>query len=125
MGLIIVGGLMTAIVLLTISPTAAKQFGMIASISVIMTLLPYIYTCAALRDLGSPHFGNKVWLWRGIILVATVYAMWAVVGSDSTQVFWTFIFLLLTTLLYARSHDRIAAGGINGPAVTSPVVAKA
>ena len=39
--------MVTAIVLLTISPTAAKQFGMIASISVIMTLLPYIYTLAA------------------------------------------------------------------------------
>ena len=125
MGLIIVGGLMTAIVLLTISPTAAKQFGMIASISVIMTLLPYIYTCAALRDLGTPHFGTKTWLWRGIILVATVYAMWAVIGSDSTQVFWTFIFLLLTTLLYARARDRIQAGGINAAVADTSAPAKA
>jgi arginine:agmatine antiporter len=108
-GLIIVASLMTSIVLFTISPTAAEQFGMIASISVIMTLLPYIYTCSALRELGPPHFGKQAWLWRSIIIVALVYSSWAVVGSDSTQVLWTFVAVLLTTLFFARSHTRMTA----------------
>ena len=124
LGLIIVAALMTAIVLFTISPTAAKQFGMISSISVIMTLLPYIYTCAALRQLGAPHFGNKAWLWLSIILVATVYAAWAVVGSDSTQVLWSFVIVLLTTLLFARSHERIEAAANRAAAGMTPAAAE-
>jgi arginine:agmatine antiporter len=120
-GLVIVAILMSSIVLFTISPTAAAQFGMIASISVIMTLLPYIYTCAALRELGPPHFGKLAWLWRSVILVAIVYAAWAVIGSDATQVLWTFVFVLLTTLFFARSHGRMTA--VNEARLATPVVA--
>ena len=109
LGLVIVAAMMSGIVLFTISPTAAEQFGMIASISVIMTLLPYIYTCAALRELGPPHFGKLAWMWRAIIIIAVVYASWAVVGSDATQVLWTFVLVLLTTLFFARSHPRMTA----------------
>ncbi|HET6620315.1 MAG TPA: arginine/agmatine antiporter [Dongiaceae bacterium] len=108
LGLVLVAAMMTGIVLFTISPTAAAQFGVISSISVIMTLLPYIYTCAALRELGPPHFRNKQWLWRGVILVAIAYSTWAVVGSDATQVLWSFVIVLLTTLLFARNQLRVA-----------------
>jgi arginine:agmatine antiporter len=108
LGLVLVAAMMTGIVLFTISPTAAAQFGVISSISVIMTLLPYIYTCAALRELGPPLFRNKQWLWRGVILVAIAYSTWAVVGSDATQVLWSFVIVLLTTLLFARNQLRVA-----------------
>ncbi|MCQ4437968.1 hypothetical protein NO135_23480, partial [Clostridioides difficile] len=39
-------------VLATMSPSASEQFGKIASIAVIMTLLPYIYSCIAIKVLG-------------------------------------------------------------------------
>lgn len=51
-GLIIVAALMSLQVLATMSPTASQQFGKLASIAVIMTLLPYIYSCIAIKVLG-------------------------------------------------------------------------
>lgn len=105
-GLIIVAVMMSAIVLLTISPDANKQFGVISSISVIMTLVPYLYTAAALRMLGVPHFGRQRPAWIACILVATLYSAWAIVGSDAKQVLWSFVVVLLTALLYAGNYER-------------------
>ncbi|VCV64758.1 Arginine/agmatine antiporter [Escherichia coli] len=64
-GLIIVGILMT-IFQLSISPNATKEFGLVSSVSVIFTLVPYLYTCAALLLLGHGHFA------RGISGVTTI-----------------------------------------------------
>lgn len=57
-GLIIVGILMTIFQLSSISPNATKEFGLVSSVSVIFTLVPYLYTCAALLLLGHGHFGK-------------------------------------------------------------------
>jgi len=105
-GLIIVGIMMTVIVLLTVSPTASKQFGVISSISVLMTLLPYIYTAAALRYLGRTHFGGQAGFYRVCILIAIAYSAWAIVGTNAKQVLWCFIVVLLTALLYAVNQSR-------------------
>jgi arginine:agmatine antiporter len=105
-GLIIVATMMSVLMLVTISPSASQQFGVISSIAVIMTLLPYIYTVSALRELGEPHFGNAKTFWHAVILVAIVYSAWAIVGSDAKQVLWTMVVTLLTTLLYARTLAR-------------------
>ncbi|MFX8809189.1 amino acid permease, partial [Acinetobacter baumannii] len=51
-GLALVGVIMTVQIVLTMSPTASEQFGKIASIAVIMTLLPYIYSAIAIKVLG-------------------------------------------------------------------------
>ncbi len=105
-GLIIVAVMMSAIVLLTISPTASKQFGTISSISVIMTLVPYLYTAAALRMLGAAYFGRRRAAWVACILVATLYSTWAIVGSNPEEVLWSFVVVLLTALLYAWNSTR-------------------
>jgi arginine:agmatine antiporter len=101
-----VAGMMSAIVIFTVSPSASKQFGLISSISVIMTLLPYLYTAAALRLLGEPHFGKSHAFYHGCILVAVVYSAWAVVGSDAKQVLWSFVIVLLTSLFYAQMEGK-------------------
>jgi arginine:agmatine antiporter len=106
LGLIIVATMMSVLMLITISPSASQQFGVISSIAVIMTLLPYIYTVSALRELGEPHFGTAKVLWHAVILVAIVYSAWAIVGSDAKQVLWTMVVTLLTTLVYARTLAR-------------------
>lgn len=103
-GLVIVAVAMTVIVLLTISPTAAQQFGVISSVSVIFTLVPYIYSCAALRYSGEPHFGNAYAGWMGVIIVAILYSAWAIIGSSPQQVMWAFVIILFTTLFYAMNQ---------------------
>ena len=59
LGLAVVAGIMTLQVLATMSPTASEQFGKIASIAVIMTLLPYIYSSVAIKILGRDKMSRS------------------------------------------------------------------
>jgi arginine:agmatine antiporter len=96
-GLIITGFLMTGAQLLTISPTASKEFGVISSIAVLMTLVAYVYVAAALAWLAG-----KVGPGTGLIIGITIgYCLWAVIGSDPSQVVWLAVTLLLSSVLYA------------------------
>ncbi|WP_375691860.1 arginine/agmatine antiporter [Pseudooceanicola sp. LIPI14-2-Ac024] len=104
-GLIAIAVAMTVICLLTISPTAADQFAAISSIAVIMTLLPYIYTASSLKILGEKEFGASRWFWNAVIVIAVVYSSWAIVGSDSSQVVWSFVFVTIITLMFAFNQS--------------------
>lgn len=105
-GLLIIGVLMTIFQLTSISPNAAKQFGVVSSVSVIFTLVPYIYTCAAFLLLGHGHFGNQRGRFIGIMLVASLYCIWAVIGSDAKEVTWSFVVLMVITAMYAVNYNR-------------------
>jgi arginine:agmatine antiporter len=95
-GLIITGFLMTGAQLLTISPTASKEFGVISSIAVLMTLVAYVYVAAALVWIAK-----KVGIGLGIMIgITTGYCLWAVLGSDPSQVVWLAITLLLSAICY-------------------------
>jgi len=105
-GLIIVGILMTLFQLGSISPDATQQFAVVSSVSVIFTLIPYLYTCAALMLVGHGHLGNKRLAWLGITMVAFAYCIWAVVGSGATEVMWSFVALMIVTALYTLNYNR-------------------
>ncbi|WP_316840316.1 arginine/agmatine antiporter [Pedobacter gandavensis] len=109
-GLVIVGILMTILQLTTISPNAAKQFGVVSSITVIFTVIPYIYTCAALMLIGHGNLGEKRNAYIVIIGVAFIYCIWSVVSSDSTTVLGAFVSVLITTALYAFNYNRTHKG---------------
>jgi len=107
LGLVIVAALMSAQVLATMSPTASQQFGKIASISVILTLLPYIYSCIAVKVLGygkMPHGQYSFFVAAG--LAGAVYCMVALVGSDGEQTRWSLIFVIATIVFYSVSITR-------------------
>ncbi|WP_316821470.1 arginine/agmatine antiporter [Pedobacter gandavensis] len=109
-GLVIVGILMTILQLTTISPNAAKQFGVVSSITVIFTVIPYIYTCAALMLIGHGNLGEKRNAYIVIIGIAFIYCIWSVVSSDSTTVLGAFVSVLITTALYAFNYNRTHKG---------------
>lgn len=106
-GLLIVGVLMTIFQFSSMSPNAAKEFGLVSSVSVIFTLVPYLYTCAALLLLGHGHFGKARPLYLLITFVAFVYCIWAVIGSGAKEVMWSFVTLMVITALYALNYNRI------------------
>ncbi len=95
-GLIITGFLMTGAQLLTVSPTAAKEFGVISSIAVLMTLVSYVYVAAALVWLVQ----KLNWATGLMVAITTGYCLWAVLGSDPSQVTWLAIALLLSAVCY-------------------------
>lgn len=106
-GLIIVAVIMTLQVLATMSPSASQQFGKLASIAVIMTLLPYIYSCIAIKVLGygvlSP---NRHFLYIVIGFIGAVYCLIALIGSDGEQTRWSLIFVIATIVLYSAAITR-------------------
>jgi arginine:agmatine antiporter len=94
--LVITGFLMTGAQLLTVSPTASKEFGVISSIAVLMTLVAYVYVAAALVWIAQ-----KVGVGLGIMIaITTAYCLWAVIGSDPKQVTWLAVTLLLSAVCY-------------------------
>ena len=105
-GLIVIGILMTIFQVASISPNAAAQFGVVSSVSVIFTLVPYLYTCAALLLVGHGHLGNQKGLFTFITSVAFVYCIWAVIGSGAQEVMWSFVALMVVTALYALNYNR-------------------
>lgn len=104
-GLLIIGVLMTIFQLSSISPNAAKQFGLVSSISVIFTLIPYLYTCAALLLLGHGHFGGTLMRYRALTFIAFIYCIWAVVGSGATEVMWTLVIMMGITAMYTFNYN--------------------
>ena len=123
-GLAIVAGIMTLQVLATMSPTASEQFGKIASIAVIMTLLPYIYSSVAIKILGREKMSDREGLFYTIVgLIAAVYSLSAMIGSNSEQTRWALIFVISTIIFYELSVNRkieirethVKPGGCCGP----------
>lgn len=106
-GLAIVAGIMTLQVLSTMSPTASEQFGKIASIAVIMTLLPYIYSSVAIKILGREKMSDREGLFYTVVgLIAAVYSLSAMIGSNSEQTRWALIFVISTIIFYELSVNR-------------------
>ena len=106
-GLAIVAAIMTLQVLATMSPTASEQFGKIASIAVIMTLLPYIYSSVAIKILGREKMSDREGLFYTIVgLIAAVYSLAAMIGSNSEQTRWALIFVISTIIFYELSVNR-------------------
>ena len=107
LGLAIVAAIMSVQVLATMSPTASEQFGKIASIAVIMTLLPYIYSMIAVKVLGYRQMPNNQYtFFVAAGLVGAVYCMIALVGSDGQQTRWSLIFVIATVVFYSSSITR-------------------
>lgn len=105
-GLLVVGVLMTLFQLASISPDATSQFAVVSSVSVIFTLVPYIYTCAALMLVGQGHLGNQRLPFLFLTLIAFVYCIWAVVGSGATEVMWSFVAIMIITAMYTVNYNR-------------------
>ena len=106
-GLAIVAGMMTLQVLATMSPTASEQFCKIASIAVIMTLLPYIFSSVAIKILGREKMSDREGLFYTIVgLIAAVYSLSAMIGSNSEQTRWALIFVISTIIFYELSVNR-------------------
>lgn len=96
---------MTLQVLATMSPTASQQFGKVASIAVIMTLLPYIYSAISIKVLAYRQLPpNQYALYTIIGLCAAIYSMAALVGSDGEQTRWSLIFVIATIVFYSCGH---------------------
>ena len=106
-GLFIVAILMSFMVLGTVSPHASTQFGKLASIAVILTLLPYIYSCIAIKVIGYQQMKHNDYLFYIIVgFIGAIYCLVALVGSDGAYTRWSLIFVIATIVLYSAAITR-------------------
>ena len=107
-GVVIVAVLMTLAVLITAtSKTASAQFDVITSAAVVLTLLPYIYSCVACyfvveRSHTLVHTG-AFWV---LTSITVVYCLWAIFGSSGPIVQYAFLFVLFITVFYPFFSDE-------------------
>ena len=102
-GLCILAVIMVLVVLVTISPTANQQFSKIITMSVLLYLIPYIYSGFAVIVLGRkkiPTFEYAVYTILGII--ASVFCLWSIAGSDPMYTLLAFIVVLSSTFFYTQ-----------------------
>ena len=101
-GLLIVAGLMTAVLFATMSPTLAGQFNNLVNLSVILIIVPYIYSAVAVvklvHDQQLPATTFQTYKW--IALAAVVYCLWVVLGGDPVTVVHAMVALLISVPLY-------------------------
>ncbi|MEO7066529.1 MAG: arginine/agmatine antiporter [Rhodanobacter sp.] len=112
-GLLIVGVLMSLIVLITsTSPTASAQFELITQAAVVLTLLPYIYSCVACYfAVEKSHTSAHIGFFWVMTSITVLYCLWAIFGTDGQLVTYAFLFMLFISVFYPffseqRRHER-------------------
>lgn len=99
LGLIFTAFLMSIMLILTTAPSISGQFQTVIQVAVFLTLLPYLYTAAAMLILGRRFHLHKFWF--VIAGIAIAYTIWAIMGEGVTIVYFGFIFTLLSLPAYA------------------------
>jgi arginine:agmatine antiporter len=101
-GLILVSTLMSAVVLFTLQPSIANQFDVIVNLTVVLVVLPYIYSSVAvwqvLYQQKVPAKTLRVFIVIG--MAAGIYCLWAVLGADAETTRGAMILILATVLIF-------------------------
>ena len=116
-GLLIVGGLMTLIVLVTAaSPSASAQFEIITQAAVVLTLLPYIYSCVACYfAVEGAHTAAHTGGYWVLTSITVVYCLWAIFGTAGQMVTYAFLFMLFITVFYPFFSEQRLRGELTVP----------
>lgn len=107
-GLLVIAILMSMMALATISPAANQQFGKLSSTAVILTLLPYIYSCIAIKIIGYGVCSHKhyvTYVTAGFI--GAVFCIGTLISSNPVQTRWSLIFVVCTMPLYCLAINRL------------------
>jgi arginine:agmatine antiporter len=101
--LIISGVLMSIVALATASPNINEQFNEVIDISVILVVLPYLYSTVSYIDLEFSKGKALSWRHAQVVLVAaaaSIYCIWVIIGSDSKLTQAAMVMLFVSVPLY-------------------------
>ncbi len=102
-GLCILAAVMIIVVLITLSPTANQQFSKIVTMSVILYLIPYIYSGFAVIILGRQKLPVKQYILYVVLgIFAAIFCILSIIGSDSAYVVWAFVIVLSSAFFYTQ-----------------------
>lgn len=107
-GLLVIAILMSIMALFSISPVANQQFGKLSSTAVILTLLPYIYSCIAIKIIGYGVCDHKQYLTYVMAGgLGAVFCIGTLISSNPAQTRWSLIFVVCTMPLYCVAITRL------------------
>jgi arginine:agmatine antiporter len=112
-GLMIVAVLMSGLLLVTSSPTLARQFDQLTNIAVLLTIIPYLFSAGALvattlerNEQGALRAGCLF-----IAATAVAYCLYALVGADAQLLAYATVALLFSAALYPFFRQRMHTQG--------------
>ena len=98
-----IGGILSSIVMsLNYTEGLVEQFQFIVQLTVIATLLPYLFTAASyLLIIIEKKFETKSWF-KSLVLATLgfLYSFWAIYGSGPETVYYGFLLLLMGIPVY-------------------------
>lgn len=113
--LLIMAAMMTGVVFATMAPTLGQQFGTLIEVSVLLSLLVYLFACTAVWRYEAPDatlFARR--RDRVLAIAAMAFCLCVIAWSDARLLGWAAAVLLLTYPLYPlflRGQRRAAAAG--------------
>ena len=105
-GLIIASLLISLLLLLTVSDTLVKSFYVIILLTVLASLIPYLYTAIAAIVLYKQSDIPTSWIHTFIAILAFLYSCWAIFGIGKTYIQYGALLLLSAIPLYAFFKKR-------------------
>lgn len=106
-GLLIVAMLMSLMILLSVSDEASQQFGKLSSTAVILTLMPYLYSCIAIKVLAYNELPGRQYIFYVLVgLVGAIFCLGTLASADVSQVRWSLIFIVATVVFYSAAISR-------------------
>jgi arginine:agmatine antiporter len=106
-GLVIIAIIMSLIVIITLSPSANLQFEKIITMSVILYLIPYIYSGFAIIIIGYKKINRLSYILHVILgVIASLFCMWSILGSDKPITVWAFLVMMSCTFFYAFNRHK-------------------
>ncbi|HDS1554764.1 TPA: amino acid permease [Stenotrophomonas maltophilia] len=112
-GLMIVAVLMSGLLLVTSSPTLARQFDQLTNIAVLLTIIPYLFSAGALAATTLER-NERGWLRAGCLLTAAAavaYCLYALLGADAQLLAYATVAMLFSAALYPFFRKRMLETG--------------
>jgi putrescine:ornithine antiporter len=101
-GMVVAGGLQTAMAVSTMSPDATEQFGKLVSLAAVTNLIPYVTSLSALMiimrksKVEDSLFNRNV----AVLMVAMLYSFYALYASGKDAVFGAMIVMAIGYLIF-------------------------
>jgi len=127
-GLLLASCKMTALMVLITAMSsgggkASDLFGMLTCIAVLLTMLPYFYSCVDLIRFEGVNIRNLLSLIASVL--GCGFCFIALMGADSFELSGTFIISLIILMFYARKMNTRQTAKANGVALDGNTTAKA
>lgn len=107
-GMCILASIQTALALMTISPTLTRQFNDLVNLAVVINIVPYLLSMAALFIIQKTAKvdAKKAFLGNFIALIGSIYSFYALYSTGREAMFWGALVTFLGWTLYGFIAHR-------------------